>query len=75
MEDQVTTIRIVTDEWLPSPHRCYRYKYEVMDQESPYYQLVDMAHAEVLLNAGHTYVVRFNADPLNPWIEEMLQEI
>lgn len=75
MEGQTTTIRIITDEWLPSPHRLYRYKYEVMEDESPYFQYVDMAHSEVLLNAGHTYVVRFNDDQRDPRIEERFEEI
>jgi ribonuclease HI len=75
MEGQVTTIRIITDEWLPPPHRLYRYKYEVMDVDSPYFERVDMAHSRVMLNAGHTYVVRFNADAGNPWVEDVLEEI
>lgn len=75
MEGQVTTIRIITDEYLPSPHRLYTYKYEVMDEESPYYQKVDKASSQHVLGAGHTYVVRFNEDQQNPWIEEVIQEI
>jgi hypothetical protein len=58
IEGRVIKIRIVTDEWLPSPHRCYRYKYEVTDTESPYFQRVDQIHSEVMLSAGHVYVVR-----------------
>lgn len=75
MKGQTTTIRVITDEWLPSPHRCYRYKYEVMDAESPYFQRVDQIHSGVMLSAGHTYVVRLNTNQLNPRIEESLKEI
>jgi len=35
IESQIINVRIITDDWLPSPHRCYRYKYEVMETESP----------------------------------------
>jgi hypothetical protein len=36
---------------------------------------VDFAFSEVMLGAGHTYLVCFNDDPNNPRIEEMLLEI
>lgn len=75
MEGQVNTIRIVTDRYLPSPHRCYYYTYEVTDRESRYYQCVDKATSDIMLSAGHTYVVRFNDNRKNPRIEEMLVEI
>ena len=75
IEGQIINVRIITDEWLPSPHRCYRYKYEVMDTESPYFQRVDQIHSDVMLSAGHVYLVRFNANPRNPWIEDMIEEI
>ena len=75
MDGQITIIRIITDEWLPSPHRCYRYKYEVTDEESPYHERVDITHSDVPLSAGHTYVVRFNTDPLDPRIEESIEEV
>lgn len=75
IEGQTLTIRIITDKWLPSPHRCYRYKYEVVEPESAYFQRVDEIHSDVMLSAGHTYVVVLNTDPRNPWIEEMIEEI
>lgn len=75
IEGRVIKIRIVTDVWLPSPHRCYRYKHEVTDTEGPYFQRVDQIHSEVMLSAGHVYVVRFNANPRNPWIEDLIEEI
>jgi ribonuclease HI len=75
IEGQIINVRIITDEWLPSPHRCYRYKYEVMDTESPYFQRVDQIHSDVMLSAGHVYLVRFNANPRNPWIDDLIEEI
>jgi hypothetical protein len=41
MEGQVTTVRIITDQWLRRPHRLYRYKYEVVEEENPDLQRVD----------------------------------
>lgn len=75
MEGQVTTIHVIVDQWLPAPHKCYRYMYEVMEEESPYYQRVDKCTSDIMLGAGHTYVVRFNADRGNPLIVEMLEEV
>jgi hypothetical protein len=75
MERQVLTIRIVVDEFLPAPHKCYRYMYEVMDEESSFYQRVDKITSDVVLSAGHTYSVRVNSDEGNPRIEEMFEEI
>jgi len=75
MEGQVATIHIIVDEYLRSPHRCYRYMYEVMDEDSPYYQRVDKITFHVMLRAGHTYSVRFNGDQGNPRVEELLAEI
>jgi ribonuclease HI len=75
IEGQTVTIRIITDRWLPSPHRCYRYKYEVVDPDSQYFQRVDEIHSDVMLNAGHTYIVVLNADSRNPWIEGMIEEV
>lgn len=40
MEGQFMTVRIVTDKYFGPPHKCYRYMYEVMDEDSPYYQRV-----------------------------------
>lgn len=75
MEGQLTLIHITADEWLPSPHSCYKYTFEVLDQESPYHLCRDICHSHVLLSAGHFYRVRFNDDTADPRIEEKLEEI
>jgi ribonuclease HI len=75
MEGQMETIRVVVDEYLPAPHRCYRYMYEVVNDASPHYQRVDKITSDAALRAGHTYVVRVNEDQGNPRIEELLEEI
>jgi ribonuclease HI len=75
MEGQVTTIRVISDESLPRPHKGYRYMYEVMDEASPYYELGDKATSEIELRAGHTYLGRFNQAQNNPRIKELLAEV
>jgi ribonuclease HI len=75
MEGQVATVHIITDQYLRSPHKCYRYMYEVMDEGSRFFRRVDYVTADVMLSAGHTYSVRFNDNSSNPRIEEMLAEI
>ena len=74
-EGQVVTVRVIVEEYLRAPHRCFRYMYEVMDEDSPYYQRVDWLTADVVLRVGHTYSVRLNADPGNPRIDDLLAEI
>lgn len=75
MEGQTEKIRLINDKWLGSPHHCYWYRYEVVDESSRYFQYVDVAHSDLMLSAGHLYVVRFNANSKNPWIQEMIEEI
>jgi ribonuclease HI len=72
---QVETIRIVTDEYLPSPHDCFAVMYEVVDQASADFELVDKATSEELLSAGHTYEVRFSEGQGNPRVVEVLEEL
>jgi ribonuclease HI len=75
MQGQEVHIHVITDEYLPPPHKCYRYMYEILDPESPYNELVDKATSNVLLNAGHYYRVRLNTDQSNPQIAELLEEL
>lgn len=55
--------------------RSSRYKYEDVDEESPYYEKVDWAESDLELLRGHTYSVRMNAEQRNPRIEEVLEEV
>lgn len=75
MEGQMITVHIITDKYLGPPHKCYRYMYEVVDEDSPYHQDVDYIWSEEMLSAGHTYFVRLNEDNKYPRIEEKLAEI
>jgi ribonuclease HI len=38
MRGQRLVIRIITAEWLPSPHRLFKYKYEVLSKQSAFYE-------------------------------------
>lgn len=75
VEGQLVTVRVITDKYLGAPHNCYRYMYEVMDEDSPWYQRVDYVWSDLMLSAGHTYFVRLNDNPKHPQIEEKLSEI
>jgi ribonuclease HI len=75
LNGQVETIRIVVDQYLPAPHKCFDYMYEVVDEESGDFQLVDKATGDFALEAGHVYEVRFSDGQANPRVVEVLQEI
>ena len=74
LTSQRLTIRIVTDEYLPS-HRLSKYRYEVMSKSSPYFRNVDLAFSDQVLSAGHTYRVRMGEDTSNPRIAKVFQEV
>jgi ribonuclease HI len=76
MEGQVFDIRIIQGQALPPPHRgTSRYKYEVVDEGSAFYNLVDWITSTDTLERGHTYRVSVNQDQGNPRIVEVLEEI
>lgn len=72
---QVMTVRIIQAQYLPPPRRSSRYKYEVVEQESPYYQKVAWAESDIALKVGHTYSVRMNQVQENPRIDELQGEL
>lgn len=74
MDGQEIRIHISEDKLL-RPQRHYRYRYSVVSEDSPYFELVDFIHSDHMLSAGHTYDVRFNDDRKNPWIVEVLGEL
>ncbi|MDX6288046.1 MAG: ribonuclease [Frankiales bacterium] len=71
---QRLTIRIITDEYLRVQH-CYRFKYEVMSKASPYFGNVDIAFADFMLRAGHTYFVQMGTNTKSPEIVKCYREI
>jgi ribonuclease HI len=74
MHNQRISIRIITDEYLIL-NKCYKFKYEVISKNSPYYGNIDFVFSEIMLNAGHCYSIRFNDNPKNPTIIKMFREL
>jgi hypothetical protein len=75
MHGQIETIRLITDEYLPCPQDCYAFMYEIVDPESPDFQLVDKATSEAMLSTGHTYEVRLSDGKANPRVVEVIREV
>ena len=75
MQGQVETIRIVEAGW--TQQGFHRYRYEVIDDTSEFFEKIDFVYAErhIALRAGHTYDVRFNQDTAAPRILEVLAEL
>ncbi|NNE34846.1 MAG: ribonuclease HI [Rhodothermales bacterium] len=73
MEGQELDIRVITDKRMPQ--RVWRYKYEVLECDSPYVGCVDVIFSEHLLRAGHSYSVVVGENQRNPEIVEVLEEI
>lgn len=75
MDGQTMVIRIVEARHLGPPHNRTRYRYEVLDEHSPYHGKVDFAESELELKRGHTYLVRMNDVQATPRIVDLLEEI
>jgi ribonuclease HI len=75
MQGQQVTIRVITAQFLRSPHRLWKYKYEVLSPESEFYANVDEIFSEVYLRDGHEYEVRLNDNTDNPRIVELIREL
>jgi ribonuclease HI len=74
LKGQRTTIRIISDRYLPR-QRCWQYKYEVVSRKSVDFQRVDNAFSDQLLKAGHTYRIRLNDNNKNPQIVKVFEEV
>lgn len=76
MEGQRVAIRIISDEFLRM-HRLMKYRYEVVSDDSPYFERVDFIYStpDLNLNRGHTYDVLFNDNTQNPRIVELFGEV
>ena len=75
MKGQVFDVRIVTAQFLGSPHRLWKYKYEVLSQESEFFGRLDEIFSEHYLRDGHHYRVRVNDTTANPRIVEVCMEL
>lgn len=74
MSGQRLTIHIITCEHLPAQN-LWRYRYEVMSKNSPFYKCVDFIFWEDFLSSGHTYYVKVNSNQKNPRIEKKYREV
>ena len=74
MEGQELDIRIITDKRM-KPQKVWRYKYEVLECDSPYVGCVDVIFSDHLLRAGHSYRVVIGGNRKNPEIVDVIEEI
>lgn len=49
MQGQQLTIRVITSQFLRSPHQLWKYKYEVLSNESEFCGNVDEIFSEIYL--------------------------
>ena len=74
MEGQRITIRIVEARYL-KVHKRTRYRYEVVDEGSPFFGKVDFAESELELKRGHTYSVGMNDVQATPRIVDLFEVV
>lgn len=74
MEGQTIAIRVIEARYL-KVHKRTRYRYEVVDEASPYFGKVDFVESDLELKRGHTYRVRMNDVQASPRIENLLEEV
>lgn len=73
MEGQELEIRIITDKRMPQ--RVWRYKYEVLECDSPYVGCVDVIFSKHLMRAGHLYKVVVGENQNSPEIVKVVEEL
>lgn len=74
MEGQQLVIQVLTVEYMGSPHRLWKYKYEVLSKDSKYHGNVDEVFSEIALRRRQ-YEVRMNDNTKNPRIVELICEL
>jgi ribonuclease HI len=75
IEGQTMDIRIVEARHLGPPHNRTRYRYEVVDEGSPYVGKVDFAESDLELTRGHSYLVTMNDIQATPRIVDVIEEV
>ena len=75
MLGQKISIRIITSEYLRSPHKIWRYKYEVISKKSRFYKNVDIIYYHGVLRQRYSYSVSLNKNKDYPQISNVLREI
>ena len=74
MEGQELDIRIITDKRMRA-QKVWKYKYEVLDCDSPYVGCVDVIFSDHLLRADHSYKVVVGENQMSPEVVEVVEEI
>ena len=74
MLGQRITIRIIEGQLLRTQH-LYRYRYEVVSKESPYFRKVDFIISDDALHETSSYYVKLNEDRNNPRIVKVYREV
>jgi len=75
MLGQKISIRIITSKYLSSPHKIWRYKYEVISKKSRFYKNVDIIYYPGPLRKRYSYSVSLNKNNDYPQISKVLQVI
>jgi len=73
MLGQKISIRIITSKYLSSPHKIWRYKYEVISKKSRFYKKIDMIYYHGPLRKRYSYSVSLNKNNDYPQISKVLQ--
>lgn len=75
MRGQTELVRVI--EASTRPQRLVRYRYEIVADDSDFFEKVDLvwADAAIGLRPGHVYQVRFNEEQAAPRIVELIGEI
>ncbi len=75
MLGQKVYIRIITSKYLSSPHRIWRYRYEVISPKSRFYKNVDWIYYHSALRKRYCYLVSLNKNNDYPQISKVLRKI
>lgn len=71
MLGQKISIRIITSKYLTSPHKIWRYKYEVVSKKSRFYENVDWIYYHSALKKRYIYLVSLNKNNDYPQISKV----
>lgn len=74
MRGQRISIRIITAQPMRS-HGLFKYRYEVISKGSKYFGNVDFIFSDIMIKAGHSFVVSLNNHQYNPRISKVIREI
>lgn len=74
LKNQILKIRPITTEYLRTA-RKYKFKYEVLDEQSEFHGRVDFIYCSQLLKDGHWYEVQLGTDMDNPTIDRIIREL